>query len=504
MAHAAGVSVSRMGLCSVPSAIIDETVDIVESQVTVSPEDGNATSSSSTSSVPNVLVPGTLLSTSLPTIADTWLEQNDTRAYGDRKRLKVDGVIARATLLKFNLTSLADITSVKEIVGMSLKLFSLTDGPFGGKIDLLGEDCNDWDEYATSWMNAPDCVFQSNSKLVGNFEKDIPQYSWNKAALFTFFDDELPELITLRVTSPYADGITYASRENVTAVPELVVYYTLPGLDEDVDPLKITLGTVTYDDESNNINLPYYHCGPLPTTTDNNPNLKELILLHGASGTKEDWKTSGILDMLCDTHNEDDEGNLSILALDLSVMADGIQLGLAFDALVSNGMLSGKPCTFISPSASGKAIVSLGEMAATASSSLLTKMIKAWIPLSTAGIICCAKSPSASGKAIVSLGEMAATASSSLLTKMIKAWIPVASFAVLSASDTTLFQYKHANIPILAIHGDQDSGGKRVTERLQSVANAKGVELEGGHRVYMQSPEKFVQEVMQFLDEEGL
>ena len=460
MAHAAGVSVSRMGLCSVPSAIIDETVDIVESQVTVSPEDGNATSSSSTSSVPNVLVPGTLLSTSLPTIADTWLEQNDTRAYGDRKRLKVDGVIARATLLKFNLTSLADITSVKEIVGMSLKLFSLTDGPFGGKIDLLGEDCNDWDEYATSWMNAPDCVFQSNSKLVGNFEKDIPQYSWNKAALFTFFDDELPELITLRVTSPYADGITYASRENVTAVPELVVYYTLPGLDEDVDPLKITLGTVTYDDESNNINLPYYHCGPLPTTTDNNPNLKELILLHGASGTKEDWKTSGILDMLCDTNNEDDEGNLSILALDLSVMADGIQLGLAFDALVSNGMLSGKPCTFISPSASGKAIVSLGEMAATASSSLLTKMIKAWIP--------------------------------------------VASFAVLSASDTTLFQYKHANIPILAIHGDQDSGGKRVTERLQSVANAKGVELEGGHRVYMQSPEKFVQEVMQFLDEEGL
>ena len=229
--------------------------------------------------------------------------------------------------------------------------------------------------------------------------------------------------------------------------------------EEDVDPLKITLGTVTYDDESNT-NLPYYHCGPLPTTTDNNPNLKELILLHGASGTKEDWKTSGILDMLCDTNNEDDEGNLSILALDLSVMADGIQLGLAFDALVSNGMLSGKPCTFISPSASGKAIVSLGEMAATASSSLLTKMIKAWIP--------------------------------------------VASFAVLSASDTTLFQYKHANIPILAIHGDQDSGGKRVTERLQSVANAKGVELEGGHRVYMQSPEKFVQEVMQFLDEEGL
>ena len=137
--------------------------------------------------------------------------------------------------------------------------------------------------------------------------------------------------------------------------------------EEDVDPLKITLGTVTYDDKSNNnINLPYYHCGPLPTTTDNNnPNLTELILLHGAAFTKEDWKSSGILDMLCDINNEEDEGNLSILALDLSVKADGAQLGLAFDALVSNGMLSGKPCTVISPSASGKAIVSLGEMAAT-------------------------------------------------------------------------------------------------------------------------------------------
>ena len=69
--------------------------------------------------------------------------------------------------------------------------------------------------------------------------------------------------------------------------------------EEDVDPLKITLGTVTYDD--GNVNLPYYHCGPLPTTTtsdNNNPNLTELILLHGAAFTKEDWKSSGILDML--------------------------------------------------------------------------------------------------------------------------------------------------------------------------------------------------------------
>jgi hypothetical protein len=35
-------------------------------------------------------------------------------------------------------------------------------------------------------------------------------------------------MITLRISSTSPDGITYSSRENVTSVPELVVYYTEP------------------------------------------------------------------------------------------------------------------------------------------------------------------------------------------------------------------------------------------------------------------------------------
>ena len=221
--------------------------------------------------------------------------------------------------------------------------------------------------------------------------------------------------------------------------------------EETVDPLTITSGSVTYDENSET--LSYYHCGPLPS--QENPTLTELVLLHGAAFTKEDWKSSGILNMLCEINNEEDEGNLSIVALDLPVKADGIQFSNAFDVLSSNNVLSGRAVTIISPSASGKAIVSLGDMP-------------------------------------------------ELLPKILKAWIPVASGAVMGASESTLQSYKVAKIPILAIHGDQDSGGKKVTEKLKSVVNAKGIELSGRHPVYLDSPEEFVQEVMEFLDEEGL
>ena len=242
-------------------------------------------------------------------------------------------------------------------------------------------------------------------------------------------------------------------------------------LDEvDVDPLKITSGSVNYNTKT----LSYYHCGPLPAAAaaaaappaaaahDDDKsldiNMSELVLLHGAAFSKEEWKTSNILQMLCEINNEEDEGDLSILALDLPVTADGMELGLAFDSLVSGRVLTGRPVTIITPSASGKSVLSLGEM------------------------------NSSSG------------GSNELLTRIIKAWIPVASFAVLKASESTLVKYKNANIPILSIHGDKDEAGKKVTERLKEVSNANGVELGGRHPVYLDSPEEFVQEVMQFLD----
>lgn len=254
--------------------------------------------------------------------------------------------------------------------------------------------------------------------------------------------------------------------------------------EEDIDPLKITQGSVTYNGDKN---LSYYHCGPIPSSSlpQSTSGLTELVLLHGSAFTKENWKSSGILDMFCEINNNEDEGNLSILALDLPVSADGTELGYAFDALVLGNILSGMPVTVVTPSASGYAIISLGEGIMTKSSSSMKVEDK----------VDTTRNKDGGGS----------SQSSNNLTRMVKAWIPVASFAVLSASDETLMQYTRANIPILAIHGDKDLKGKSVTERLKDTNdNAKGVELEGRHPVYLDSPEEFVREVMQFLDEMGL
>lgn len=234
------------------------------------------------------------------------------------------------------------------------------------------------------------------------------------------------------------------------------------GDEDDDDPMKITKGHVTYGNKNGggSKTLSYYHCGPTQDSKNsNNKNEEdiptELVMLHGAAFTKEDWKSSGILDTFCEINNDEDGGNLLLLALDLPVSVDGMELGMAFDSLASNRILSGNPAVFVSPSASGKAIVNLGE-------------------------------------------------TENELIRIVKAWIPVASGSVLKATDDVLIAFKTNQIPILAIHGDQDTTGKKVTERLENLANAKGVELDGSHPVYLDSPDEFVSEILQFLEESGL
>ena len=191
--------------------------------------ENNSTASNSTSNSTTVVlhVPDTLLSISLPAIADTFLEQNSTQAYGRVKRLKVDAEPARASLLKFNLSSIITDFNVKpkDVVKYSLRLYSLASSPYGGKIDVLKRNCNSWNEANITWDNAPRCVFKNNSALVGEFDAAIPEFAWNEASMFMNDDIFEAQVITLRVTSHYADGVMYASRENDTAIPELVVYY---------------------------------------------------------------------------------------------------------------------------------------------------------------------------------------------------------------------------------------------------------------------------------------
>ena len=245
--------------------------------------------------------------------------------------------------------------------------------------------------------------------------------------------------------------------------------------EEGGDLMTITQGSITYKTTTTtNTNqqqqLDYYHCGPHPTPLQphqhpaSTSSTSELILLHGAAFTKENWKTSGILDKLCDINNNEDGGDLSISAWDLPVSATGGELRDAFEGMVDKGVLSGGAVTFVTPSASGKALTTLSE--------------------------------SVVGKE--------KDEQHSELKVMVKGWISVASGAVLKTSDEALLTYVHDGVPVLAIHGDQDVMGKKVTERLVELTKAKGVELEGRHPVYLDSPDEFVMEVIKFMEENGL
>eukprot|EP00581_Thalassiosira_minuscula_P033465 CAMPEP_0183767124 /NCGR_PEP_ID=MMETSP0739-20130205/12000_1 /TAXON_ID=385413 /ORGANISM="Thalassiosira miniscula, Strain CCMP1093" /LENGTH=300 /DNA_ID=CAMNT_0026005999 /DNA_START=1 /DNA_END=903 /DNA_ORIENTATION=+ len=220
------------------------------------------------------------------------------------------------------------------------------------------------------------------------------------------------------------------------------------------DPTTITLEVVDYGGKEH---LQLYRCGPKPSNF--NTDLTELVLLRGAMHGKEQWVTSGILEMLCGLNKEAGRP-LSVSALDLPVTTNGEGLAMAFDAL-SRGLLSGRPATFITPASSGIAVVNLAEKGGDSDYADLRRIIKAWVPIATKYI----------------------------------------NHVPLEA----LQQFKIAQIPVLSVTGDHDDVlGQHSGELLMAQANAKRVELEGGVRVHLDKPYDFVFEVLKFLDENNL
>jgi len=222
---------------------------------------------------------------------------------------------------------------------------------------------------------------------------------------------------------------------------------------EPVDAISSVRLSLPYGKGIDKKSLEYIHCGTKFTKSSFTKSDSELILLHGRKFTKEDWSSSGILADICSKGAQ----HISVTAIDLSVTADGLGFRDAFDALIEGKAISGNPVVVISPSASGRAIVSMGTIAAES-------------------------------------GDY------STLKSIIKVWIPVASPAVLSVrDDAALAAFSLAAIPVLAINGDKDEMGKKVTKKLESAAHAKGVQLKGGHAVYLDSPRFFVDIVMRIL-----
>lgn len=188
--------------------------------------------------------------------------------------------------------------------------------------------------------------------------------------------------------------------------------------------------------------IAYYHC--VATTVNEDPT-RHLVLLHGAKFTKEDWKTSGILQSFCSIPN------LSVSAMDLPVTATHNELIDLLNSLSTNGLVTLPIGGLVTPSASGKCItdwITNGDL------SQLPSYVEKWIP--------------------VAAGSVAAVPDNELK-----------SLASVVTDESNAFG-------ILAIYGNRDASGKRTTEILKNSAGAVALELEGGHPCYLDSPDDFV------------
>ena len=79
-------------------------------------------------------------------------------------------------------------------------------------------------------------------------------------------------------------------------------------------------------------------------------------------------------------------------------------------------------------------------------------------------------------------------------------WVPVAVGRLSSTYITSeQIQAMAGLINVLAIYGDRDTAGGRLSDKLGILIGASVVELPGGHPVYLESPDDFVANILEFI-----
>lgn len=255
-----------------------------------------------------------------------------------------------------------------------------------------------------------------------------------------------------RVQSPYGDRNNTTTKLGVAGILCTFLLYLALGSGSGA-PQSVQQGTKMASSMSKDIvmgtvkDIPYYHCGGGGQGSGNSA--RHLVLLHGAAFTKLNWKVSGIMDQFCKVPN------LVVSAMDLPVSAGPVELKSLLKAMQGEQLISSThPIALVTPSASGRTMID-------------------WMVQGSVGEI----------------------------SKFVDKWIPVATVGLSKATDEQVKSLATVNgLSILAVYGDRDKKGKVVSERLQSLAKAKLVELEGGHPCYLDSPDAFVQTVLEFLE----
>ncbi|OEU10834.1 hypothetical protein FRACYDRAFT_246706 [Fragilariopsis cylindrus CCMP1102] len=205
------------------------------------------------------------------------------------------------------------------------------------------------------------------------------------------------------------------------------------------------------DDDDDDQKIAYYHQAAASSSTSIQQH--SLVLLHGSKFTKEDWiqnSSSSTSKNIISLFHQQFPYSISITAVDLPVKADYNQLVSLLEAMQDKGLIS-LPVSIVTPSASGFIIVD-------------------WIMNDDQDV-------------------------TNKLPTYIHTWIPVASGSVLRFTNEQLTKIDLLeDFSIFAINGNLDKMGKKVTKKLVKHTSTitKSIELKGGHPVYLDSPNEFV------------
>jgi hypothetical protein len=237
----------------------------------------------------------------------------------------------------------------------------------------------------------------------------------------------------------------------------------------------------------------YYHCQSPDPPAASNTRRFDIVLLHGSSLTREQWKQKGLMQALCANSAVKGDpksipasdnvllpGLVTVTALDLGVSADHGQLRDVLKGLAQQGLVKLPVATVVSPSASGYTVME-------------------WI--------WSAHITQESGTGTTTFIDMG---------NHMYSWIPVASPAVLSdGTDAPLQSLRLYNIrrqvrrrspiKVLAVNGSLDKMGIQVSQKLHEAANALVKEIpDARHVAYLNQPNAFVQAVRAFLVQENV
>ena len=204
-------------------------------------------------------------------------------------------------------------------------------------------------------------------------------------------------------------------------------------------------------DNDDDQKIAYYHQAAASSSTSIQQH--SLVLLHGSKFTKEDWiqnSSSSTSKNIISMFHKQFPYSISITAVDLPVKADHNQLVSLLEAMQDKGLIL-LPVSIVTPSASGFSIVD-------------------WIMNDDHDV-------------------------TNKLPTYIHTWIPVASGSVLRFTNEQLTKIDLLeDFHIFAINGNLDKMGKKVTKKLVKHTSTitKSIELKGGHPVYLDSPNEFV------------